>query len=335
MAKLVQVRAALALGVLALIAAPAHKAQAGSCPAVITACGCTITDAAAHTLGNDISAADGLTGKGDCIDIKHKNAKLDGFFFDIDGDVSPGVGIRILPGATRAAVQNFDAIFGWDIGIEDDANSATISDIDTDENGTAGVFLNSVDKSIVSDFDSSASTGAGIVLKNSDGNQINDFDTDANGGDGVRLTKSERNTIKDFNSDFNSGEGVKLTRSIGNSIGDFNADENGADGVLLDKSSGNSIINYTASVNTVDGVLLDAGSDKNRIGDASTNDNGANGVEVGSGDKSNRVFFSTSVGNTGTDLVDGNPGCDKNIWTNLCFDTESQACIGVVEPSCL
>ena len=334
MTKLIQVRAALALGVLALIAAPAHQAHAGSCPALITACGCTITDASAHALGNDISAADGLTGKGDCIDINHKNAKLDGFFFDIDGDGSPGVGIRILPGATRASVQNFDAIFGWDVGIEDDANNATITDFDTDDNGTAGVFLRSVDRSVVSDFDSSASSGAGIVLKNSNGNQINDFDTSANGGDGVALNKSERNTIKAFTSDINSGNGVKLTRSTGNSIGDFDADANSADGVLLDKSSRNSIINYTASGNTVDGMLLDAGSNKNRIGDASTNGNGANGVEVGSGDKSNRVFFSTSVSNGGTDLVDGNAGCDRNIWTNLCFDSESQACIGVVAPSC-
>ena len=334
MASFIRVRAALALGVLALIAAPAHQANAGSCPPVIITCGCTITDGASHKLGNDISAADGLTGKGDCIDIKHKNAKLDGFFFDIDGDASPGVGIHILPGATRASVQNFDAIFGWDVGIEDDADNATLSDFDTDDNGTAGVLLRSADRSVVSDFDSSASSGAGIVLKNSDGNQLNDFDTSANGGDGVALNKSERNTIKDFTSDINAGGGVKLSKSTGNSLGDFDADANGTDGVSLDRSSGNSIINYTASSNAVDGILLHAGSDKNRIGDATTNDNGANGVEVGSGNKSNRVFFSTSVSNGGTDLVDGNAGCDRNVWTNLCFDSESQACIGVVAPSC-
>ncbi len=114
----IQVRAAVAFGVLALIAIPAHQVQAG-CASVITACGCTITDAALHTIANNIFASDGLTGKGDCIDIKHKGATLDGGFFEVDGDGATGVGIRILPGATKVAVQNFDGIFGWDIGIED------------------------------------------------------------------------------------------------------------------------------------------------------------------------------------------------------------------------
>ena len=329
----IQVRAAVAFGVLALIAIPAHQVQAG-CASVITACGCTITDAALHTIANNIFASDGLTAKGDCIDIKHKGAKLDGGFFEVDGDGATGVGIRILPGATKVAVQNFDGIFGWDIGIEDDANGATITDFDTDDNGTAGVVLNSVEKTVLSGFDSSASTGVGLLLKSSNGNQIDAFDTSGNGADGVRLNKSERNALKVFTSSENAGNGVFLNRSTANTIGDFTASANGGDGVLLDKSSGNSVIDYSASDNVADGVLLHGGSGKNKVGDASVEDNGSNGVEVAGGNKSNSVFFTTAIGNVVTDLVDGNAGCDNDVWSNNCFNTQNKACIGTQGSRC-
>jgi parallel beta-helix repeat protein len=317
----------VALG-LVLVAVPAAQAGVVSCPADIVACGCTITDSSIHTLANNISASDGLTGKGDCIDIKHANATLDGNGFDADG-ASAGVGVRILSGATRASVQNFDEVEDWDIGIEDDAGSANINANNFDNNGTAGVFLNSVNKTVVDDFDADDATGACIILKNSNTNTIHDFEVDDCGANGIMVTGSNRNSFSGFDADDNAGDGVNLKNSSKNSLSNCTIDDNGGNGATFKNSNKNSLTGCEIDDNLSDGVFVDPSSQV-KIADGTVDDNGLNGVEIDRGSKFNSVTFNCAFGNGDTDLLDDNAACSngKNVWTNNGFDSSSpSSCI--------
>jgi len=332
-----------ALGLLLLIAVPATQAALVSCPATITKCGCTITDAATHTLGNNISAADGLTSKGDCIDIKHSDATLDasGSFFSADGAGS-GVGVRILSGAVRATVQNFSCIDGWDIGVEDDAGSANINNDCMNDNVTAGVFLNSVSKSVVNDFAAdSTTTGSCIILKNSNQNTFEDFDASGCGVNGITATGSNRNSFSGFSADGNKGDGVNFKNSGRNALSGVEINGNGGNGVTFKNSSRNSLAGVFGgslgiSTNGGDGVFIDPSSN-DKVADMGVDGTGfgieankLNGIEVAEGSKGNSVLFNMAVGNMGTDLLDDNAACanGKNVWENNCFDTSSpSSCI--------
>ncbi len=61
---------------------------------------------------------------------------------------------------------------------------------------------------------------------------------------------------------------------------------------------------------------------------------GANSVEVGDGGKLNNIFNIAASGNAGTDMVDGNANCDKNVWANDCFNTASPSSCIVAAPPC-
>jgi parallel beta-helix repeat protein len=318
----------VALGLLGLVAVPAAHAGVVSCPPLITTCGCTITDANTHTLANDISASDGLTGKGDCIDIKHANATLDGDFFVVDGDGS-GVGVRILSGATRASVQNFDEIDGWDIGIEDDAGSANINFFNADDNGTTNIFLKSVNKTVVDDFDADGATGACIIVKNSNTNTLHDFEADDCGDVSLMVTGSNKNSFTSFDADDNFNDGVDFKNSSKNTLSDCTIDDNGGNGVTFKNSNKNSVSGFDISDNLGDGVFVDPSSQV-KVADGTADDNGLNGIEIDRGSKFNSVTFNCAVGNADTDLLDDNAACSngKNVWSNNVFDSASpSSCI--------
>jgi hypothetical protein len=338
----------VALGLLALIAVSAAQAAVVSCPTLITKCGCTITDAKTHTLVNSISSTDGLTGKGDCIDIKHSDAVLDGDFFSADGAGS-GVGVRILSGAVRATVQNFDVdtfsctdgIDGWDIGVEDDAGSANINVNCMNDNVTAGVFLNSVNKTVLDDFNSDLSTGSCIILKNSNQNTFEDFDASGCGVNGITATGSNRNSFSGFSADGNKGDGVNFKNSGRNALSGVEINGNGGNGVTFKNSSRNSLAGVFGgslgiSTNGGDGVFIDPSSN-DKVADMGVDGTGfgieankLNGIEVAEGSKGNSVLFNLAIGNMGTDLLDDNAACanGKNVWENNCFDTSSpSSCI--------
>jgi hypothetical protein len=300
------------LGVLAMVVVSAPQAHAApSCPQVIISCGCIITDGGSHTIGADLNGLQGVTGKGDCIDIAHSGAKLDGTGdFTIVGGAS-GAGIRILAGATHVTVQNISEVTGWDVGIEDDANFANINAFDSNDNGKANVFLKSESKSVVDDFDADEATGSCILLENVHANAFGDFDASGCTVDGITLTGSAGNSFTDFSADGNAGNGVTFTNSGKNSlVTSWAADGNGADGVFIDASNGD------------------------KVADGRTDENAVNGVEVKKGAKRNSINFSSAFGNGGTDMLDGNPNCDKDVWSNDCFNNSSPSSCVIASPSC-
>ncbi len=309
---LVVAAASAAFGLLAVIALGVPQAGAAmvSCPALITSCGCTITDAAVHTLGTDIDASTGLTGKGDCIDIRHAGATLECNSLNITGAGS-GDGVRILPGASRASVQNC-FIGGWVNGVEDDANYANLTLILEfgDEIGpnVTGLFLKSANKTLVSDFSSTGSIGTGIILKNSNGNTFTGFGVGSSGGDGLTLINSKGNAFSSFDVDDNEGNGVTFKNSSRNSLGQFLAHHNADDGVFIDSAS----------------------SDKVALGCIFSNV--LAGVEVAKGSRKNSIALNCVVDSVMQGLLDDNPTCDKNVWTNNTFDTASPVCAAAAAP---
>lgn len=368
--KWVGVIAVCTLGLLTTFALGAPRAEAAgvvSCPATITSCGCTITDATLHLVGANLDASQGLNKDGSCINIKHSFATLDLDDYDVDG-TGTGIGVHILKSAKRVSVQNWAEINDWDVAIQDDGSGALISSCggcDTDGNSTAGVFLNKVKRSVVTGFDMGGN-GTGVLVKSGGWNQIDALDDPdgcegdtANGtgialirskgntvqssalgncglgntGDGILLDHSNNNSINTSDTDDNGGNGYNLVQSNNNSISDFESNDNGANGIKLDRSSKNFIGDYQSASNAGDGLLVDAGSNQNTSYDADKESNGLNGTEISAGDKSNSVTYETSVGNS-TDLVDGNTNCDKDVWSNLCFNTASQSCIGTPATRC-
>jgi parallel beta-helix repeat protein len=286
-----------------LVVAGAPQAQAAvvSCPVSIAKCGCTITDNATHTLANDISAADGLTSAGNCIEVKHSFAILECDDFEITG-AGAGDGVKILKGALRSSVQDCD-ITGWGINLEDDANFTNVTNNNMSDGGT-GLFLKSAGKNMISDFDADDNTGTGIVLKSSNGNALHDFDDDDNGGDGATLTGSNGNNLSDCDSSDNGGNGVTFVKSRKDVLTGCDEDDNAGDGVFIDPSS------------------------NDRVNDGDADENGKNGIEIAKGSTKNAVSFEFASGNGGDAFLDGNTNCDKDVWTNLCI-------VGTASPSCI
>jgi parallel beta-helix repeat protein len=277
---------------LVMLAAPEARAAVTACPSAITACGCVITKPGSYDVQNDLDASQGLTSKGDCIDIKARNVTLDGEFEDITG-TGTGVGIRILNGAAFATVSEF-IVLDWGIGIEDDANNAAISDFASAENANAALILKGAKNSVVSGAEELGETVSGpcVILKNASNNTVIEAGvTDCT--DGVDLVHSSKNTLA----------GLDVFGNAGN-------------GIFLDPGSSNNALSF----NRVGGF-----SDE-------LDENGGNGIEIGKGSKRNKIIFNEVNTNDGTDLQDDNPDCDHDTWSSNCFDTGSPACTGVVSP---
>ena len=141
-------------------------ALADSCQAAISTCGCTITVGGFYSVMSNLSTA---AAGADCIDIKAPNVKLwiDGVSITGAGG---GIGIHLLKSAAGAFIEglnlgsgSFSSVGSFHIGIQDDANGATIAHVDTSGNSNAGVLLNRVNGSLISDF-SADSNAYGVEL---------------------------------------------------------------------------------------------------------------------------------------------------------------------------
>lgn len=126
---------------------------------------------------------------------------------------------------------------------------------------------------------------------------------------GISIEGSSRDQIVGNEVSGSAGHGIRLTfntsatRVIGNEVRG-----NGADG-----------INLALNINT------GQGASRNLVRDNAVGRNAGDGIEVGG--QNNRILDNTSLQNTGTDLLDLNPGCDNNIWSGNVFGTGSPACV--------
>jgi parallel beta-helix repeat protein len=225
-------------------AAFARRVRATPCGSVISSCGCTIQLAGLYTVTANLSASQGLTSRGACLDINETNATLDLKNFAVTG-AGAGIGIHILPGAYGVTVlgsQCCATVTGWNIGLQVDEDKADIAFVDVE-----------------------SSASAGILITGNINSQIWEVRSNGNGGAGVLITGKGDNHI--FQSSFSHNKyGVWLEGSSRNRIENSTANENG-DGILIDSASRfNHVLSCDASDNSAVGIIVNSGGAKNTIG---------------------------------------------------------------------
>ncbi len=277
---------ALAVTLVPVLALSA-KTHAGvvSCPTSITSCGCTINQTGSYTVINELNATQGLTSRGDCIDIKAPNVILDGGGEDVDGD-GTGVGIRALPRAVRAVVQNFDEIEDWNIGVKIDSGRTTVTTSTIVDNASEQIFLRFANNANVT-FDFLGIEGPG-------------------NGPCILVSHSNNDTISN----------LEILGCTG--------------GIVLNHSKRISIASSLIAYSSADGIFLDPGSNSAKIASNCVGDNENLGIEIGKNSKKNLVAANCVLfDDDGSDILDDNPNCYKNVWSENEY-TE----LGGASPSC-
>jgi Periplasmic copper-binding protein (NosD) len=305
--------AGAALGVLLAAAAPEPPIYAApACPASITACGCTITQPQIYTVANALSASQ--TTEPICIEIASGHAILNTMGFDLTGS-SFGTGIRIDKGADHVIVEGAQetadeepppqsTVQQWNIGIEDDADDATILLFSIKNNISSGILLSHVTRSIVGDLASFGNGTDGIEADHSSELEITNETTSGNGEIGLRLDSSNYNHLS-------------TASSISSVVGG-----------LLFSSSNNVVYDFAFVNNSNTGLVLDCNLDRKNCPGNERSDNNYLLVETATANKAGVVIRKHSGGNTVTlganggnsgnkmDMVDENSHCDSNVWYN-------------------
>jgi hypothetical protein len=105
-------------------------------------------------------------------------------------------------------------------------------------------------------------------------------------------------------------------------------------GLLLQTGSNNQVNNNQASGNGnptagtfSSGILIFANG--TQVYNNSTDGNVGAGIEITAGAANNQIFSNlSSVGNGGSDLLDDNPNCGTNVWTdNVAFTKSPSSCV--------
>jgi parallel beta-helix repeat protein len=314
-------RRVMGAAVAVLLAAGTARAQLAprprSCPLVITKCGCVIDSEDTYVAANQLLA----THSGQiCIEITASRAILNLKGNNVLGkNDGTGTGIRIDREADHVVVEGGDktgdqaTVSDWNIGIEDDGNSAVVglfaavgAASSNDSGNNTGVFLKSVDRSVVTALNANGNQTIGILLSNSTRSTVFNFSANGNGQAGLKLDSSDRNTIGPGGAESNDQYGIWLNFSSGNTIRDSNGNQ----------------------MNHDTGILLGGGSNRNRIvsGGAPENDQAGIVIQRGSTDNTVSVTHNQGNGSPNSDMVDLNFKCDNNVWYNN-VGNGNQSCI--------
>lgn len=322
----------------------AQASPPGSCPAVITSCGCTIEKAGTYTVANELTASQ--TASPNCIEIaaSHSILNLKGNAVIGNGD-GTGIGILIHNGADHVVVEGGDegnatppddggtngqdfpaaqaVVTQWNIGIEDDGDYAAIElfkDIggnifqQNQGNATAGIVLNSAQHSIVGALHASYNGQTGIKLSHSSGVRLFNFSAIGNHHAGVWLDSSDDNLIATGSVAGNGQYGMWLLQSSRNLVIDCNGTSgNGDTGILLGCGA-SKCTGHTRS-------------DNNRITVSGAPGNTSAGIVIEKKNGGNIITVTHNDGNPQDhDMIDLNPHCGSNTWYNN-TGTSNQACI--------
>jgi hypothetical protein len=276
----------LLLSTLLVASAGAQKV----CSHSIISCGCTITTRGDYAVNADLSAAQGLTALGNCIDINAAHAKLFLRGFKLFGSGAGSIGVHVLPAARYTFIEgsrplltglNNHSVSGWMYGIESDADNVIIDMPTVTGNNVAGVFLNKTYNNRI--------VGNGAV----------GFGASFNGRYGVWIVGGNSNQVNASFSEYNGIAGIYVGCST-----------TGPDGTpcsSAEASTGNVIYNYDSEDFEAPmqpyGVVLEQNSVRNT------------------------VMGNNSGTHTQFDLFDGNANCANNVWVANSFQTANQSCI--------
>ena len=168
-------RFAVSAMLLLLVAAVAN---AQNCSTSITACGCTIHSAGTYTVNADLTASQGLTALGGCIDVNANNVNLLTNGYNITGaGTGTGIGIHLLSGrntiflSAAGPQSTYTTISGWQYGVESQAHTVTSEAFYLDGNST-GLLLKGAQSNIFGEFGASGNTVYGVWIWGGSANQI-------------------------------------------------------------------------------------------------------------------------------------------------------------------
>ncbi len=180
------------LAMLLFLAAVVANAQT-SCSSSITACGCTISAAGSYTVTANLSAAQGLTTQGGCIDVNASNVKLFANGYTITGaGTGTGIGIHLMSFRTNIFLsaagpgETYTAVSGWQYGLESQASTVT-SEGFYFENNTTGVYLRGAQNNNFGCLGAWDNSVYGVWIRGGSGNQIDYGATWNNGVAGVYI----------------------------------------------------------------------------------------------------------------------------------------------------
>lgn len=171
----------------------AMVANAQNCSTSITACGCTIHSAGTYTVAANLSAAQGLTTLGDCIDVTADNVKLLTNGYSIAGaGTGTGIGIHLLSGATNIFLsaagpqETYTTVSGWQYGLESQARTVTSEGFYYEGNST-GLLLRGAQNNNFGELGAWDNSVYGVWIRGGSANQIDYGATWDNGVAGVYI----------------------------------------------------------------------------------------------------------------------------------------------------
>jgi hypothetical protein len=183
-----------ALSAMLLIMVATGVANAQRCSSSITMCGCTIASPGDYTVDADLNAAQGLTARGDCIDVAAKKVRLLTNGFAISGQ-GKGAGIHLLPSADDVFLEGFGgmgasfrstALIGWQYGLESEASNV-VSDGFVYIGNTVGVLLKGAQDNSLNQSAAFGNLVYGYWVKGGARNQIRSSAGQDNGTAGIYL----------------------------------------------------------------------------------------------------------------------------------------------------
>ncbi len=155
-----------------------------------------------------------------------------------------------------------------------------------------------------------------------DGNAvlIQNVDVTGNNAAGVFFFKAGNSELVNFNASNNSGYGVWLRAGSNIQIGSGTTSANQSDGVFL------------GCVGNGKGGCLGGGgkANSNYVYGVTTTNNGGGGITVQFNSDFNQIGTCTASGNTGSDLIDRNPGannCAHDLWYANTAGSVNKSCI--------
>jgi hypothetical protein len=213
-------------------------ASAQSCPPTINSCGCAITAPGSYKIGLAISAAQGLTSNGACIEIASSFVILDAGKKAVTGPggVSPtGTGIWVRRSVRSDFLEGRGtAISGWNVGLLIEGSQIVADNFTANTNGIAGVELNQATDVELTNTTASSNLNYGIWVRQSSSNDITNLKTQTNGNIGTYVGCSDIGPI--------SAGCPGVGPSPNNFIFTGNIAGNSNYGVALDKGAKSSIV---------------------------------------------------------------------------------------------
>lgn len=232
---------------------------------------------------------------GDCLIVTAPNVTLFIASTSITGDGS-GIGLHITNSAKGFRCFGDSEFANFVIGIQDDADGATIEGVGADHNADTGIFVNGASNVTVGQFGAGNNGKYGLHVLSASHTMVHSYGANSNGTYGVFIEASDHSLLDQFQAG-DGGANVIAGVYLGCSV-------SGPGGVCGSLPSPFNVVSHGSQKNNKYGLVVDGNSNNNVLADTLEN------------------------GNVNADVFDGNPNCANNLWFFDNFVTSNN-------PSCM